>query len=465
MKYDYNLNIETETSQAYVAKGIENNSFVLEIGTANGNLTRYLNKVKHCKVYGVELNAVDAVIASQYTEDFYIGNVESLEWVDKFSNLKFDFIVFGDVLEHLRNPQSVLNASKELLNTNGKIFISVPNVAHNAIIMGLMEDEFNYSSTGLLDETHIKFFTKKTLETMINNCGLFIEKYTAIFREPELTEFKQKYKDFPSSISSYLQRRKYGAVYQYLAVVGTTQVEKKEVFSKVYLSEFFYNIGDGFNENNKQSIAYDEESSRFVFNLELGRNEKFYGLRFDLASSPVQIEKIQIIIDGEEYLDDFSHNGIEVNGTIVFNHYDPHIVIEFATGRDVKKAEFITFGMLHIKPDDFDISKTEYDNLIETLEKNKLEIENLKSKIIDITAFANSLGLKNRFKKAIKLIIKKIIPSPVIRMAVIVRDNPKLISMVINDIKTFNVKPLLNKIQKARYCVSEIKKKRRVGLL
>lgn len=457
MKYDYNLNIETETSQAYVAKLIKNNSFVLELGTANGKLTRYLNEAKNCKVYGVELNEADAIIASQFTEDFYVGNIEDLKWIDKFHEVKFDFIVLGDVLEHLRDPQSVLDAAKKLLNQDGRIFISVPNVAHNAIIMGLMEDEFNYSSTGLLDETHIKFFTKKSLEKMVCDSGLFIEKYTAIFREPELTEFKRKYDNFPSSINSYLQKRKYGLVYQYLAVVCATNVDKEESFSKVYLSELFYNIGDGYNEHDKKSIAYDEFCNKFDFNLRFDINQKVYGFRFDLASSPIQIEKVRIIIDGEDYLGAFSHNGNEVNGSIVFNHYDPYIIIDFADGINLQRIEFITFGMFHLKYDSCDISKFEYDSLIKTIENNKLEIEKLKREVVDISAFANSLGLKNRFKKLIKTVIKKFLPKSALKLASVVKNNPRLVYMVINDIKEFNVRSLLYKLKMARSCLSEIK--------
>ena len=162
--YNIELDLSTRNSLSILISRIKPNSLILEFGPANGRMTKYLKEELNCKVYCVEIDEKAAEDASEYAEKIIIGSAEDYLWLKEFSNLKFDYIIYADVLEHLYSPEKVLNKSIKLLDEQGSILISVPNIAHNSIIMNLLIDDFTYSKEGLLDNTHIRFFTKNTLE-------------------------------------------------------------------------------------------------------------------------------------------------------------------------------------------------------------------------------------------------------------------------------------------------------------
>ena len=87
---------------------------------------------------------------------------------------KFDVIVFADVLEHFVHPLDVLAMATSVLAPNGRIIISIPNVAHLSVRLQLLLGSFTYTDRGILDRTHLHFYTKKTLKEMITKAGLHI---------------------------------------------------------------------------------------------------------------------------------------------------------------------------------------------------------------------------------------------------------------------------------------------------
>ena len=170
--YDENRVNDAHTS---VIKQISENSTVLDIGCASGILGYVLNKYKHCEVDGIEYDKKAFEVAKKYgfyndVMNFSITDVDSDEY-KKFikSNKKYDYIVFADVLEHLVNPYDAIYNVSKLLKKNGKIIVSVPNICHIDIIKGLFEGTFNYSRFGILDSTHLRFFSIESFYQMINN--------------------------------------------------------------------------------------------------------------------------------------------------------------------------------------------------------------------------------------------------------------------------------------------------------
>jgi predicted SAM-dependent methyltransferase len=134
-------------------------------------MTKPLKEFLNCDVTIVELDDVEYAEARKYAIDGYCGDIEKLEWANIFNQQVFDYIIFADVLEHLRNPQEVLQAAKQLLADDGHLLISVPNMAHGDIIMNLLDNNFFYTPLGLLDDTHIHFFTYKSMRKMLSDCG------------------------------------------------------------------------------------------------------------------------------------------------------------------------------------------------------------------------------------------------------------------------------------------------------
>lgn len=194
------------------------NSRVLEFGTATGYITRYLKEKMNCSVTGVELMPDMAAIASQYTEKMIVADIDSNDWMNEIEGT-FDCILFFDVLEHLRTPEKTLNNALQYLSDKGCIITSIPNIAHNAVIMGLRRGKFEYTGYGLLDNTHIHFFTRSSMIDLFYGAGLTLLEENSPLNRPSITELKEYYIRKPlSSISLLL--RKDAHVYQFVCKWG-----------------------------------------------------------------------------------------------------------------------------------------------------------------------------------------------------------------------------------------------------
>ena len=96
------------------------------------------------------------------------GNIETLE--NPFS-VKYDYIIMGDVLEHLIHPEDLLLKIKDWLSPNGMILTSIPNILHFSAILPILMGNFDYADSGILDRTHLRFFTKYNSINLLQNCG------------------------------------------------------------------------------------------------------------------------------------------------------------------------------------------------------------------------------------------------------------------------------------------------------
>lgn len=143
---------------------------VLEVGTATGYLSSEMANMG-CSVTGIEHDAQMAEFARQFCKEMIVGDIETMD----ISNLgQYDAIIFGDVLEHLRNPRAVIERLVPILKPGGKMLISLPNVANIWVRLNLLLGRFDYSRVGILDETHLRFFTLKTAHKLAAEAGLDI---------------------------------------------------------------------------------------------------------------------------------------------------------------------------------------------------------------------------------------------------------------------------------------------------
>ncbi len=140
---------------------------ILDMGTADGYLGQLLKEAGHT-VLGVER---DAALADQARIHYERLDVRDLEDFDFPYHREFDVIIFADVLEHVRDPGSVLKRSLATLKPNGEILISLPNVANFTVRLGLLFGRFEYGDRGILDRTHLQFFTLQTAKRMLDDCS------------------------------------------------------------------------------------------------------------------------------------------------------------------------------------------------------------------------------------------------------------------------------------------------------
>lgn len=218
-KYRQTIDIDAHNSTAHILRAVRSNTTVLEFGASSGYMTQYMKESLGCQVHIIEIDPYDGLEASQWAESSLIGaagNIELYSWVNFYSDEKFDHIIFSDVLEHLKDPWNVLKKASKLLDPKGSIIISVPNISHNSVIIDLINNKFDYRDLGLLDNTHVRFFTRPSLEKMVIDAGLRLEKEMNTFCSVEHTEFNNSLDDVPEHVAEELKNRPDGLLYQFV---------------------------------------------------------------------------------------------------------------------------------------------------------------------------------------------------------------------------------------------------------
>ncbi|MBV8812366.1 MAG: class I SAM-dependent methyltransferase, partial [Acidobacteriaceae bacterium] len=148
---------------------------VLDVGCASGYLAKLL--VAHgCEVVGIEMNPAAAELAKEHCARVVVADLDATSMVEAVSGAKFDVIVFGDILEHVQEPRRLLEESHGLLNADGFVVASIPNVAHAAVRLSLLHGRFDYQELGILDETHLHFFTRKSIDELFLTAGFRIDR-------------------------------------------------------------------------------------------------------------------------------------------------------------------------------------------------------------------------------------------------------------------------------------------------
>lgn len=140
---------------------------VLEVGCGTGaTLLEIRNRYRNSNIYGIEINIDAANIASCICNTIST-DIENADL--PYNEEYFDYIILGDVLEHLNNPWKVLNYLKKYLKNNGHIIASIPNIIHISVMRNLANGNFSYEDKGILDKTHIRFFTLAEIHKLFND--------------------------------------------------------------------------------------------------------------------------------------------------------------------------------------------------------------------------------------------------------------------------------------------------------
>lgn len=168
------LNTRPYEAHAIIYSIINKGTTLLDIGSATGYFAKVL-KQKKCIVWGIELDSQAANKSQKYLKHVFTGNIDNLETF-RLPHGFFDYILLMDIIEHITNTEGILPRLKQYLKTEGKIIISTPNIAHISIRLNLLFGNFNYTKIGILDESHVHFYTKKTLNNLLKKSNYSIEK-------------------------------------------------------------------------------------------------------------------------------------------------------------------------------------------------------------------------------------------------------------------------------------------------
>jgi 2-polyprenyl-3-methyl-5-hydroxy-6-metoxy-1,4-benzoquinol methylase len=146
---------------------------ILDIGCGTGILGKFFKENQDCKVYGVEISESAYLIAKENLDDVIKGNIESIDLI--YPENFFDVVIMGDVVEHLISPVETIKKIMPFLKFGAKIYITVPNVRHWSVIKNLLfYDLWEYDTWGILDFTHLRFFTKKSITNLFERNHIYV---------------------------------------------------------------------------------------------------------------------------------------------------------------------------------------------------------------------------------------------------------------------------------------------------
>jgi methionine biosynthesis protein MetW len=149
---------------------------VLEVGCGTGSMSQIVRDTCQADVVGIEPDPARARRAADRGLRVHTGFL-SLELIHEVG--PFDVVLFADVLEHVPNPHRMLIMSHEALKPGGAVIVSVPNVAHWSVRVDLIRGRFRYEPSGIMDATHLRWFTAETARSLVESAGFRVVDYRA----------------------------------------------------------------------------------------------------------------------------------------------------------------------------------------------------------------------------------------------------------------------------------------------
>jgi SAM-dependent methyltransferase len=162
------------STHAKIIRLVGSGKKVLEFGTATGYMSKVF-KEQGCRVVGLEIDTEAARLAEKYCERVITGDVERPDLAAVLKDEKFDVMVFADFLEHLKDPERVLTAVRNSFADGGYLVASIPNIAHASVRLRLLAGRFDYEELGILDGTHLRFYTRESIIRQFERCGYLVE--------------------------------------------------------------------------------------------------------------------------------------------------------------------------------------------------------------------------------------------------------------------------------------------------
>lgn len=209
---------DEKTSLSALGDLISFGSTVLDIGCGSGALGRHLKSAHACVVDGLTINEAEAVLARPDYRSVFVVDLDGCDLQSLLGEGHYDFIVCADVLEHLLRPEQVLDACRKLLTPAGKLLVSVPNVAYSGLVAELMQGQFQYREEGLLDRTHIRFFTRDSLQKFLRLQGWQPQSIDVISKNLLDSEFTVPFDSLSPSVARYLLAMPDALTYQFIVV-------------------------------------------------------------------------------------------------------------------------------------------------------------------------------------------------------------------------------------------------------
>ena len=320
--YQRTVTDESQDSLAIVASLIGDKQEVLDLGMGAGGLGQRMREKVGVVSDGVTFNPVEAEIARNSYRHTWVADLEQASLHSLVQGKTYDSIVCADVLEHIKEPKRILNACKGLLKLNGRLLVSIPNASYCGLIAELIEGEFRYRTEGLMDATHVRFFTRRSFERFAEECGWEVVSVRTTSRTLPESEFRTAFDGFPPAVSRYLVTLPDAFTYQFIyelrpnfeANIPSMAPPTTAVLSHSrgpdsgtpHFSAQLYLAKQGtFNENAKISVAGKIGVSPQELTFSIPRTAQPYtGLRLDPADRPgyFRLFEMQLIRHSDQAL-------------------------------------------------------------------------------------------------------------------------------------------------------------------
>lgn len=216
LNYTREIIADQEESLSKIVAKVPHGSLVLDIGCGSGMLGKYLSENKECIVDGVDIDPDAVALAKPKYRKVGVFNLENESLATTFKAEAYDCIVMADVVEHLVHPEQLFHDVKQLLKPNGILLFSIPNITHLSAGLELVLGKFGYHNSGLLDSTHVRFYSRQSFVEKLETNGIYAAEIDTVKRAVDDTEFAA-HPNFPQHwIRDIVQDREDALTYQWI---------------------------------------------------------------------------------------------------------------------------------------------------------------------------------------------------------------------------------------------------------
>ena len=214
--YSRTIDAHDRTSLTVLAQLIPPAAQVLDLGCGSGALGEYLARTRNCTSDGLTWSEAEAAQARPHYRQMIVADLETADLLQLFPRKSYTAIVCADVLEHLSHPERILQACRELLAPDGQLFFSVPNAGYSGLLAELLLGEFEYRDEGILDRTHLRFFTRRSLSRFLGEQHWQIAHIDTIERTLPESEFRIAFDSLPPTMARHLLASPDALTYQFI---------------------------------------------------------------------------------------------------------------------------------------------------------------------------------------------------------------------------------------------------------
>lgn len=353
-KYDFEVDLSQNSSTGIILNKIPQGADVLEFGCAMGRMTRYMKQVLGCRICIVENDPRAYETALEYAQDGLCDDIMQFRWVQHFQGKKFDAIIFADVLEHLTDPGEVLKRAAEFLKDEGHLYISVPNVTHNDVLLKAYGEHFDYTPIGLLDDTHVHFWGMENLQSLAAASGLFIQRLEGTYCPTGCTEQWDQARERNLLLENILRERRCGEVYQFVLCLGKKPApELVRQFKASSIQSFIYlDTGNDFTADACiPAVAEYSGQGSYYFRQVITDTDQMRRIRFDpVEGQSCILRRIQLTQGGQE-LELVCPGGADVPGGIFLPGDDPMVYarVQPNAGAVTIEADIVLAGQVFVE--------------------------------------------------------------------------------------------------------------------